>query len=461
MNPPDVIVLGGGNAGLCAAIAAAEAGARVTVLEAAPKFWRGGNTRHTRNCRVAHDGPLSTLSGSYREDEYLDDLLRVTGGRTDRDLAREVIAASREVVPWLEARGVRFQPALRGTLALDRTNAFFLGGGRAMLAALYRRAEALGVAVRYEHEVTGIEVAGDAVRAVVARTPEGERRFEASAFVAASGGFEADLGALEAAWGPGARNFLVRGTPWNRGTVLRRLLDAGAAAVGDPTQCHAVAIDARGPKFDGGIVTRLDCIPFAIVVDRDARRFYDEGEDLWPKRYAIWGRLVAGRPGQRAFAITDSQALADFMPALYPSIEAPDIPTLAERLGLDPGALEQTVRSYNAAVRPGRFDPQVLDDCRTEGLEPPKSHWARRIERPPFHAWPLAPGITFTYLGLAVDRTMRVQRAAGGFFANLFGAGEIVAGNVLGQGYLAGIGMTIGTVSGRLAGAGAARHARS
>lgn len=460
MNTPDVLVLGGGNAGLCAAIAAAEAGARVTVLEAAPPFWRGGNTRHTRNCRIAHSAPLSTLPGQYSQEEYWQDLWRVTGGRTNRQLAELVIAASEALVPWLEARGVRFQPALRGTLALDRTNAFFLGGGRAMLAALYRYAAAIGVEIRYEHEVVDLEIDGDELRAAIVATQGETKAFPASAFVAACGGFEANLEALEQAWGEGARQFLVRGTPWNRGTVLHRLLSAGAAAVGDPTQCHAVAIDARGPKFDGGIVTRLDCIPFAIVVNRHAQRFYDEGEDLWPKRYAIWGRLVASCPGQRAWAITDAQALGDFMPTLYPSIEADDIPTLARKIGLDPKALLDTVQRYNAAVRPGRFDPQALDDCHTEGLDPPKSHWARRLERPPFHAWPLAPGITFTYLGLAVDPEMRVQRANGGGFANLFAAGEIMAGNILGQGYLAGIGMTIGSVSGQLAGRGAARHVR-
>ena len=200
------------------------------------------------------------------------------------------------------------------------------------------------------------------------------------------------------AWSPPpADNFLIRGTPHNRGTILKLLLDKGVQPVGDPTQCHAVAIDARAPKFDGGIITRLDCVVFGIVVNRHARRFYDEGEDIWPKRYAIWGRLVAAQPDQIAYIIFDAKSLKLFMPSLYPPVQADHIRELGAKLQLDPDALERTVTEFNAAVRPGTFDDKVLDDCRTEGLEPPKSHWARRIDTPPFYAYPVRPGITFTY----------------------------------------------------------------
>jgi len=144
------------------------------------------------------------------------------------------------------------------------------------------------------------------------------RRIEGRALVLASGGFQADIDWLANAWGESARNFLIRGTPYNRGVVLRDMLDQGAESVGDPTQCHAVAIDGRAPKFDGGIATRLDCVPFSVVVNKKGKRFYDEGEDVWPKRYAIWGRLVAAQPDQVAYAIIDSKSLELFMPALYP-----------------------------------------------------------------------------------------------------------------------------------------------
>ena len=237
------------------------------------------------------------------------------------------------------------------------------------------------------------------------------------------------------------------------------LLDAGIEPVGDPTQCHAVAIDARSPKFDGGIVTRLDCIIFGIVLNKNCDRFYDEGEDFWPKRYAIWGRLVADQPDQIAWIVFDDKAMGRFMPSVYPAIEAPTLRELAGKLGLDPDAFETTIQRFNAAVVDGTFDTEIHDDCRTEGITPPKSHWARRIDTAPFYAYPVRPGITFTYLGTRVNREARVLMQGGRPTANIYAAGEIMAGNVLGKGYLAGIGMTIGAVFGRLAGQGAARHA--
>ena len=455
----DVLIIGGGNAALCAAIAARRAGARVLVLEAAPKFYRGGNTRHTRNMRCAHDSATATLSGPYSESEFYDDLLQVTGGRTDEALARLMIRESKDMLGWIEQQGVRWQPSLGGTLSLGRTNSFFLGGGRAMLNALYATAERLGVVVQYDSEVVGLSVDAGTFRSATVRSGGSEHEVRAAALVAAAGGFEANIPWMREHWGEAAENFLVRGTPYNTGTVLRLLLGHGVEPVGDPTQCHAVAIDARAPRFDGGIITRLDCVVFGIVVNREARRFYDEGEDVWPKRYAVWGRLVAAQPGQIAWILFDQTSRNAFMPSLYPAIAADSLRGLAGTLGLDPDTLERTLAEFNAAVRPGTFDHTVLDDCRTEGLTPPKSHWARRLETPPYYAYPVRPGITFTYLGTRVDETMRVRMGNGGPAANIYAAGEIMAGNVLGQGYAAGIGMTIGSVFGRIAGREAARHA--
>jgi tricarballylate dehydrogenase len=452
----DVLVAGGGNAALCAAISARRAGARVLVVEGAPRFYRGGNTRHTRNMRCAHDAATDTLSGPYFEDEFFDDLLRVTGGNTDAQLARMMITESKEMLTWIAEQGVRFQPSLGGTLSLGRTNSFFLGGGRAMLNALYQTAESLGIEIEYEAEVVGLDIDGDRFRAARIRHGGAEIFVKARTFVAACGGFEANIEWLKEGWGDIADNFLIRGTPYNRGTVLKMLLEQGVQQIGDPTQCHAVAIDARAPKFDGGIITRLDCVVFGIVVNKHAERFYDEGEDVWPKRYAIWGRLVAAQPDQIAYIIFDAPSLELFMPSLFPPVKAATIGELAEKLGLDPAALGETLSTFNAAVRPGTFDHTTLDDCRTEGLEPAKTHWARRIETAPFYAYPVRPGITFTYLGVRVDRQARMVMADGRPSANMFAAGEIMAGNVLGQGYAAGIGMTIGSVFGRIAGREAA-----
>jgi tricarballylate dehydrogenase len=455
-NHIDVLVAGGGNAALCAAITARRSGKRVLVVEGAPKFYRGGNTRHTRNLRCAHDRAMGHLTGPYPYDEFWDDLLRVTGGQTDEQLARLAINRSAELYDWLGAQGVRFQAPLGGTLSLGRTNAFFLGGGRAMLNTLYDTAERLGIEIVYDAMVTDLQIEdGRFVSATVK-----EQTIAADAFVAAAGGFEANIEWLKQAWGPAAENFLIRGTPYNRGAVLRLLLDKGIAPVGEANQCHAVAIDARAPKFDGGIATRLDCVVFGVVVNRDGKRFYDEGEDFWPKRYAIWGRLVAQQPGQIAYVIIDRQSIDAFMPSIFPPYEAASVGELAQKMGLDPAEVERTVAQFNTAVRPGSFDHTVLDDCRTDDITPPKSHWARRIEQPPFYGYPLRPGITFTYLGVKVDASAQMILSDGRRSPNMFAAGEIMAGNVLGKGYLAGIGMTIGSVFGRLAGQGAADAAK-
>ena len=461
MATVDVLVIGGGNAALCAALMAREAGASVLLLEAAPREWRGGNSQHTRNLRCMHDAPQDVLIDTYPEEEYWQDLYKVTGGITDERLARLTIRASSRCRDWMRKHGVHFQPPLSGALHVARTNAFFMGGGKALVNAYFRSAEALGVRVRYTALVDAIELRDG--RFVAARI--GTERIEARSCVLAAGGFESNRAWLREAWGQGADgewpadNFLIRGTRFNTGVLLKFMIDAGADTIGDPSQSHCVAIDARAPLYDGGICTRVDCVSLGVMLNRNAVRFYDEGEDFWPKRYAIWGRLVAQQPGQIGYSVIDAKAIGRFMPPVFPGVKANTLPELARRLGLDESTFVRTIEAFNAACRVGTFDHAVLDDCHTEGLAPPKTHWARPIDTAPFCAYALRPGITFTYLGLKVNEQSAVH-FGGKASPNLFVAGEMKAGNVLGKGYTAGVGMAIGTAFGRVAGTEAAAAAK-
>jgi tricarballylate dehydrogenase len=453
----DVLIAGGGNAAMCAALSARESGATVVVVECAPQHMRAGNSRHARNFRCMHASPTGVLTDAYTEEEYFQDLLQVTSGQTDEELARLAIRLSPDCFAWMTQHGVRFQPPLAGTLQLGRTNAFFLGGGKALVNTYYAIAEKLGIRVLYNAEVTALRMSGGRFESATVSVDGSPVEIRAQALVAASGGFEANLEWLSEAWGDAAKNFIIRGTPYNRGKVLRLLLDHGVDQVGDPAQCHAIALDARAPKFDGGIVTRLDTLPLGIVVDKHGQRFYDEGEDLWPKRYAIWGRLIAQQPDQIAYSIVDSKTAGLVMPSAFPAMEAGTIRELACLLKLPADALDATVDQFNRSVVEGSFDHTRLDNCHTRGLSPDKTHWALKLDTPPFFGYPLRPGITFTYLGVKVNRNGQVILKSGQPAPNVFAAGEIMAGNILGRGYLAGIGMTIGTVFGRIAGQGAVR----
>jgi len=453
----DVIVVGGGNAALCSALMAREAGASVLILEASPKEWRGGNSQHTRNLRCMHDAPQDVLVDAYPEEEYWQDLLKVTGGQTNEKLARMVIRESSTCRDWMRKHGVNFQPPLSGTLHVARTNAFFMGGGKALINAYYLSAEKLGIDILYDSPVDDLEIKdGKFIAAKV-----GDKRYAGNACVLGCGGFESDRAWLREAWGQNelgewpADNFLIRGTRYNMGVVLKVMMREGADTMGDPTQAHCVAIDARSPLYDGGICTRIDCVSLGIVVNREGKRFYDEGEDFWPKRYALWGRLVALQPGQIAYSIIDAKSVGRFMPAVFENIKADTLPELARKLELDPEVFMQTINEFNAACQPGTFDHTIQDDCHTQGLTPEKTHWALPIEKGPFFGYPVRPGVTFTYFGLTTDEKARVF-FDGKASPNMYAAGEINAGNVLGKGYTAGVGMSIGTAFGRIAGTQAA-----
>jgi tricarballylate dehydrogenase len=462
MEEFDVIVVGGGNAAMCAAIAARHVVSRVLVLERAPEHMRGGNTRHTRNIRCTHATADQYFSGPYSEEEHLEDLIEVTGGPANLDLAKLAVRESRKLPAWMSEHGVNWQQPLAGTLHLGRTNRWFLGGGKALLNTYYQTACRMGISIRYDAVVEDLVIENDRFEAVKVKSGETGELVRGRAVVVAAGGYEANIEWLKRHWGDAADNFIIRGSPYNDGMLLATLLKKGAKAIGDPKGFHAIAVDARAPKFDGGIVTRLDAIPFGIVVNRLGRRFYDEGEDIWPKRYAIWGGLIAAQPEQLAFCIVDAKTIERFLPPMFKPYQADSHEALGAALGLDPKVFAETVGEYNrAAAGNTEMRIEILDGACTRGLTPPKSNWAIPIDRPPYYGLPLRPGITFTYMGVTVDERARVLDQGGRSFKNVYAAGEIMSGNILTKGYLGGFGLTIGSVFGELAGREAAANARA
>ena len=455
----DVIVVGGGNAALCAALAARKLTPSVLLLERAPARMRGGNTRHTRNIRCASVGNGDS-SQEYRVEEFLDDLIGVTGGPANLDLAKFAIQQSQSLPQWMSEHGILWQPPLAGTLHLGRTNRWFLGGGKALVNAYYDALARMGIAVRYDADVVDLLIEDGEFRAVTLKIGDDHEAIRGRAVVVAAGGFEANIEWLKRYWGDAADNFLVRGTPYNDGTMLANLITKDAKQIGDPKAFHAIAVDGRAPKFDGGIVTRLDSIPFGVVVNRFGQRFYDEGEDIWPKRYAIWGRLIAEQPEQIAYSIVDAKTIRCFLPPVYKPYQADSLEDLAGLLKLEAAPFLETIQNFNRATA-GNLESTLerLDGVKTRGLTPPKSNWALPIDRAPFYGLPLRPGITFTYMGVEVDSNARVIQSGGRPFSNVYAAGEIMSGNILTKGYLAGFGLTIGSVFGRLAGKEAASHA--
>lgn len=462
MDEYDVVVVGGGNAAICAAMSARKHAERVLVLEAAPEHMRAGNSRHTRNIRCAHAAADEFFSGPYPDDEYLEDLIAVSGGPANLDLAKFMIRESNKLPQWMSQHGARWQHPMAATLGGGRARRWFLGGGKALLNAYYRTAEDMGVKIRYNALVEDLVIENDRFEAAVVKNGTTPELVRGKAVVVAAGGFEANLEWLKQAWGDAAKNFIVRGTPYNDGTALAFLLGKGAMSIGNPKEIHAIAVDARSPKYDGGIVTRLDSVPFGIVVNEGGYRFYDEGEEDWPKRYAIWGGLILSQPNQIAYSIVDSKTIDSFLAPLYKPYKSDSLEGLAATLGINAKGFLQTMTEYNRGTA-GNANArmEILDGVGTKGVSPPKTNWALPIDRAPYYGLPLRAGITFTYMGVAVDDRARVMDKQGRPFKNVYAAGEIMSGNILTRGYVGGIGLAIGAIFGELAGRDAATNGRA
>lgn len=402
----DVLVIGGGLAALCAAISAREAGVQVLMAEAAPREARGGNTRHSRNLRIMHAAPTGQLPGAYDKAEFMGDLARASSGVCDERLAALLVHKSESLPSWLASLGTVFQTE---HIPFSRKTAFLLGGGKAAINALYATAERMGVRIVYGSTIDAVRVSGGTAGP-----------FRARSIIACCGGEQADTA---------SHRYINRGTPFAKGEVLRSFLSQGIAAVGSAGTGHLVGVDARFPAPDGGIVTRVDGMEHGIVVDLAGRRFQDETAVKGPTRYSVWGRLIAELPECQAALILDGGGFRKVPAFALPPIQARSLPELASQLHIDPQVLEQSAKESG------------------------------RVTRPPFFALPMRPGIAFTCLGVKTDEKAHLVRTDGAPCAGVFAAGMIMAPNILGTGYLAGCGMTIGAVFGRIAGEEAARYA--
>lgn len=493
-NPVDVLVVGAGNAALCAALSAREHGASVTVLEAAPHGERGGNTWFTAGAmRVVYDGVddlrqlmpeltdkqvEETDFGTYPADRFFEDMARVTEYRTDPDLAEVLITRSFDTLDWMRGKGVRFMPIYgRQAFKVDGRFRFWggltveaNGGGPGLVESLTEACEREGIEILYDTRAVALHREGDRVTGVTVRWHGEPRRLEASTVILASGGFEADAAWRAQYLGPGWDVAKVRGTRFNVGDGIKMALDIGASAAGNWSGAHAVAWDMNAPEFGvtaiGDGYSKLS-YPFGLMINADGERFVDEGADFRNYTYAKYGRRILEQPNQLAYQIFDAK-VAHLLRDEYrirevSTVKADTLEGLAERMeGVDPTGFLETIAAYNAAVdQETPFDPNVKDGRGTSGIRPPKTNWANTIDEPPFEAFQTTCGITFTFGGLRVTPgTAAVHDVDGREIPGLYACGELVGG-LFYFNYPGGTGLTSGSVFGRIAGEAAATSVRS
>jgi tricarballylate dehydrogenase len=486
----DVLIVGAGNAALCAAIGACEHGARTLVLEKAPEYFRGGNTYFTGGIiRCAYNGmddikalipdltpeeEATTDVGKYTEDDFYSDVMRVTEGLADPELAQILVSQAHPTLLWLRKNGVRFVLAFgRQAFKVDGKYHFWgglvvesVGAGKGLSDQQFEVAERLGAEIRYQTK--GLRLIQDRqgkVCGVVVQGPDGFEEIAAKTVVLACGGFEANAEMRTRYLGPGWELAKVRGVPYNTGDGIRMALDIGAQPYGHWSSCHAVAWDVNAPPFGDRTITELyqkHSYPFGLIVNLEGKRFVDEGADFRNYTYAAYGREILKQPLGAAFQLFDDKVkhlLRDeYRIQQVTMATANSIEELADRLEINRQGLVQTIQEYNAAVQPGHYDPTVLDGKCTKGITPPKSNWALPIDTPPYIGYAVTCGITFTFGGLKIDARGQVIDTEGNRIPGLYAAGELVGG-LFYHNYAGGSGLASGAVFGKLAGNSAAEDA--
>jgi tricarballylate dehydrogenase len=488
----DVIVVGGGNAALCAALTAREEGAKVLLLERAPEEERGGNSSFTEGLmRFVYNGSediralspdlspdeLASDFGRYTEDMFFDDMARVTQNRTDPDLCELLVKQSNATMHWMRRQGVRFLPQFgRQAFKVDGKFTFWggatlaaVGGGRGLVDQLYRAAEKAGVRIFYNAWARDLVCSDLGVTGVVVKLDDVTQVMSAKSVVLACGGFEANAAWRARHLGPGWDLAKVRGSRFNCGDGLDMALRVGAQPAGHWSGCHAVGWERYADEF-GSFDTmddyERDNYPFSIMVNSEGKRFLDEGADIRNYTYAKYGRIILQQPGQFAWQIFDSSVTHMLRPEYrarrVTKVTADTIEQLADKLeDVNRDALIETITTFNASItRDVPFSPNVKDGRRTQGLAIPKSNWAVALENPPFEAYAVTCGITFTFGGLKVTTDAEVLDTSGRVISGLFTAGEMLGG-LFYFNYPGATGLTSGAVFGRIAGRSAARASRA
>ncbi|TXL72944.1 FAD-binding dehydrogenase [Vineibacter terrae] len=489
----DVIVVGAGNAAICAALSASEQGAKVLMLEKAPEAERGGNSLFTAGgFRFVHDG-LDDLRGDILQDlseaevaqivlpplpkqTFVDDLMRVTENNADEGLAELLTGRSRDTMRWMRHHKVRFVPMFgRQSYKVDGKHHFYggvnieaVGGGWGLVDQLMKAAERNGIDIRYDTGLVRlIQDKRGKVVGVTAKGPEGFEDLKARAVVLACGGFEANPEMRTRYLGPGWELCRVRGTRHNTGDGIRAALDIGAQPFGGWSTCHAVAWDISAPPYGDRVILdnfQKHSYPIGIVVNMKGERFVDEGADYRNHTYAKYGREIMKQPQRAAVQIFDAKTIGmvrdEYRIRQVTKAEANSLEELAQKLEIDVEGLTRTVREFNAACQPGTYNPSILDGKGTKGITPPKSNWALPIDTPPYAGFVVTCGITFTFGGLRISTEGEVLDLVDRPIPGLYAAGELVGGIFYGN-YLGGAGLMSGAVFGRLAGQSAGRHIKN
>ena len=487
----EVVIVGAGNAALCAALSAEENGARVLLLECAPKDLRGGNSQFTAGAfRFAYNGVddlksvMPDLSdreiettdfGTYTEDQFFDDMFRLTQYRTDPDLCEILVRRSFETIIWMQNKGVRFVPSYgRQAFKVDGKFKFWggltvetSGGGPGLVDSLSEYALKNGIHIWYGARALELLFDGAEITGVRIRREGKIQNISAKSVVLASGGFQANTEMRTRYLGPSWDLAKVRGTRFNTGDGIRMAIDIGASTAGNWSGCHAVGWELNAPEFgdlEVGDAFQKHSYQFGILVNARGERFVDEGADFRNYTYAKYGREVLAQPGHFAWQVFDAKVLHllrdEYRIKQVTKVSADTLEGLAEKLeGVDPQGFLQTVKDYNGSVRTDViFNPNIKDARSTQGLPLPKSNWANILDEPPFEAYAITCGITFTFGGLRIDTEAKVQNTDYEPIPGLFAAGELVGG-IFYDNYPGGTGLMNGAVFGRIAGKSAAKCA--